>query len=804
MAERSKRHWRIGAAGFLGLVLVASSACAPSLDESMAQIRAFHAEGRFEETLAPLQSLLDDHPESIELNRMLGVALAASDSPSTAVWVLRRVTELPEHSVEDVFLLAQAYGRGGDHDRGLETATRVLEIDPGHMGGLVMSMTLAGRLSRWEEVVESADRILAAEPGRRHVYQSKAEALIALDRVDEAETALVTGRAQTMNRPFDSSVEASYCELEIEVAEKLEQHDEVDSHLNACLARTRGGIEFVDYAVALYDEREDGERATALLARLLKAAPLRFDLRKRLADRLDEDGQSDAALQMMHQATEFEGAELQAWLVIAEFHRERDDYAAAARAIERVLVARETVPALMMAEYGDDLLQAGELDKAEEVIGKIERPEWAALMRGRLFLERGDPVAAMEELQAGIRLWPGNGTARLLAARAAEKLGEFDQAILEYRNAVRSDVESTSAVYELATLYEAEGRYPAAFFPLNVLLQRKSDDARAGLDLVRIALLAEHAPLAIDAVKSLKSNDQPLAALLGESMIARAGDGPAAASDLLSAADLDLTRTQNVQILEALVGHLIDAGRKSEALERARAAAAANPEEPEYHRLLGRALRAVDRGSDAMKAYEQAVALDPENAGALSGLAALSEEDGRPVEAMELYDRAALADVEDAQPAWAAVLLALDVEPDAAVDQRLDALLYAHPRHAQAANFVARRLLDRGSDLTRADQLARRAIRFQGGADAFETLGLIALEQGENRRAVQSFLRSLELRPKSPDTRYYLAQALIRVDKLEAARRALVAALASGELSNAPAARADLARLEGKRELPDE
>jgi hypothetical protein len=63
-------------------------------------------------------------------------------------------------------------------------------------------------------------------------------------------------------------------------------------------------------------------------------------------------------------------------------------------------------------------------------------------------------------------------------------------------------------------------------------------------------------------------------------------------------------------------------------------------------------------------------------------------------------------------------------------------------------------------------------------------------------------LRSLELRPEAPETRYHLAQALIRTDNLAAARRALVVALASGEFSNATAAREDLARLD--RELGDE
>jgi Flp pilus assembly protein TadD len=401
----------------------------------------------------------------------------------------------------------------------------------------------------------------------------------------------------------------------------------------------------------------------------------------------------------------------------------------------------------------------------------------------------------MEQLQAGIRLWPGNGAARLLAGRAAERLGHFDQAILEYRNAVRSDVEGTSAVFELAGLHEAEGIYPAAYFPLNVRLQRKPGDVRAGLDLVRIALAGRNVPLASTTATSLGANGEAVAELLARAMIAEATEGPDAAAETLIASDLDWRQPADFEVLEALVGYLVEAGRETEAVSRAQEAAEQNPTSPALHSLHASALRAKGRGTSAREAYRRSLALDPENAQALAGLALLEAEAGDHAGAKRLYDRSAVADPDDPAAAWAAILLAVDTESESAVDARLEALLYKHPRHAQAATLLASRLFERGTDLARADELSRRAIRFRGGAQAFETGGRIALSQGDSARALRLLRRALELRPDSPGTRYQLALALIEADKPDAARKALEAALATGEFDQSAQAREALTRL---------
>jgi tetratricopeptide (TPR) repeat protein len=197
----------------------------------------------------------------------------------------------------------------------------------------------------------------------------------------------------------------------------------------------------------------------------------------------------------------------------------------------------------------------------------------------------------------------------------------------------------------------------------------------------------------------------------------------------------------------------------------------------------------------ARAAFERALELEPERAPALAQLAALTAEQRDREAAIALYDRAALADPEDASYAWGAIELLSASDDGAELERRLEALLARHATHAAAAEFLARRLLER--DPERAFALARRAVRLRGGPDAFDTLGRIQLARGAAESAARSLGASVRLRPDSPSTQYWLARALAATEDKEGARRALEASLEQGTFPEREAAQAELARLNG-------
>jgi tetratricopeptide (TPR) repeat protein len=346
-------------------------------------------------------------------------------------------------------------------------------------------------------------------------------------------------------------------------------------------------------------------------------------------------------------------------------------------------------------------------------------------------------------------------------------------------------------------LLEALGLDKEALSILSRYQRENPNDPEILVQSIRFAHRAgvlEFAEKAAESLLALPGNRGVAVAELA--VIGAARGGPAAGADVVRDARLDLTQPRSGPALGRLVEYLVAADRSEEALEAAQAALASHPEEALFHELRGRALRGTGELDAAGEAFERALELEPERAPALAQLAELAAERGEREAAIALYDRAALADPEDASSyAWGAIELLSASDDGAELERRLEALLADRATHAAAAELLARRLQER--DPERAFALARRAVRLRGGPDALDTLGRIQLARGDAESATQALGASVQLRPDSPSSQYWLARALAAAEDEEGARRALEASLALGAFPEREAAQTELARLNG-------
>ena len=84
-----------------------------------------------------------------------------------------------------------------------------------------------------------------------------------------------------------------------------------------------------------------------------------------------------------------------------------------------------------------------------------------------------------------------------------------------------------------------------------------------------------------------------------------------------------------------------------------------------------------------------------------------------------------------------------------AAEERLEALLEEHPYDAEAAAQLVALQLGRGPGTERTQELARRAVRFGGGADALDLLSRVYEQQDQPERASEAASRAKALR--APD-----------------------------------------------------
>ncbi len=474
--------------GLALFVVVCALACGQSPEARLADIRVDQDNSRFRETVVPLRELLEASPDDPELNHLYGVALLQTGQPGLAIWPLRKSAQTPGRAIEDGLLLTRALLLGGSAEDALQAASRVLELEPGSLEAirLLIEARLAARQN--EAVLADVERLLALEPGDVGALIARLLALLNLDRVDEAERALAAVSAAVEDPEIEFDWQPRACGATATFTKEKGDADAAEALWNDCLEQFPGEEVVVFGAAEFFTERRQPQRVTEILRRAYDAEPTRLPFIEALAHRLGVTGKSAEAKQLLRGATRDGVNDRQAWFSLADYHEQRDELAKARDAMKQGLSEMVEIPTTLLASYVDLLILTGNYDEAEEAIGVFEGdPLIVNLLGGRLLLARGKPAEALEALETGLRLWPGNSVARLLVAQAAEQLGDYDRALLEFVEAVRADHGNREAVFDLLRLLEALGRSAEAGPILDRYHAARPQDPEGLLWIIRIA-----------------------------------------------------------------------------------------------------------------------------------------------------------------------------------------------------------------------------------------------------------------------------------------------------------------------------
>lgn len=714
MNDRSGcRRWR--ALAFLLLsCLLACGGPADPLDGA----RSLHQEGRYRESIDPLRQLIDRGSAPLEAHLLLGTALMRTGQASLAVWPLRRASESPEYAVEAGLLLTEAMLDSRTAPDALDEIEKVLAVEPENVAALGLRMQALLATGRRVEALAVMDRILELDPENLGVLVPRVTALIGEERIEEAEAALDLAREKIegTDKSVGESQRARLCIARGLFAFEKGDREVAEVQYAKCLEAYPTDPLAVTETAAFYDRLEMSERATEILRAAAEVSDEGF-FRMTLARRLGALGDLEEAERLLR-AEAAERPSQSIWFALADFYVQQEAFEPAVDAFERALAAgvQEPPPMLRFA-YADTLVQAKQLDKAREQLPLLPLQEFRALIRGRILLAEGDASGALAAFDTGLRLWPNNPAGRFLAAQAAERTGQFERAVSDYRESLRAGAAQTDAGLALAPLHAAQKDYEGALDALRNYVRTHPRDPQGYLTSIRIAHDAERHVVASEGLRRLALlPGQQAVAVAMEAELVALKRGPAGAIESIEASELDLTDPVNRVALRLLVTSLGELGEHAKAEDRVGKALTAHPDEAAFHALQAQvSLAAGDGGESAGAAFERALELDPANASALVGMARLSAQRGDVAAALALYDRA-LAAEDLPETAVAAARLQRDSDPEAAI-ARLVTLLDHHPREAGAALELARWLLEQG-ELERALDFARRAAWFhEPGAD---------------------------------------------------------------------------------------
>jgi tetratricopeptide (TPR) repeat protein len=185
-------------------------------EETLAAVRAFHSQQRYEETVPVLGALAAEHP-SVEIYFLLGAAEERTgDTPGAAATFLRLLEMQPDHAPALNYLGYMWADRGENLERALEMVEKAVEIDP-HNGAYIDSLGwIQYRLGKYAEAREHLEEAARLVPGDPVVYEHLGDVYTALGERGKA--------AEFYRRALQVAAEAGDQDVDLKmVRRKLEQ-----------------------------------------------------------------------------------------------------------------------------------------------------------------------------------------------------------------------------------------------------------------------------------------------------------------------------------------------------------------------------------------------------------------------------------------------------------------------------------------------------------------------------------------------------------------------------------------------------
>ncbi len=788
---------------FAALFLVA---CGQDVASQLETVSALQNDGKFQESIEPLREILKSVPDQPEANHLLGVALIQTRQPGLAVWPLEKALLDPQHTVVSGNALASVYLGTQNFNEALRVVDLVLEKDPKNVLALFTRAQTNFLATRYSDALSDADRVLELVPNHYAAHLAKGEALLALNRMPEAEAAFQKARDLSKTYPAPNPA-LGWIEL-AKFYDRSKNETALRREAEAMLVAYPSEITILVFVSEYFDRTQRTDEMNRLWEAAIQRKPDQASLRLAYAKRLQQQNKFDEAQTVFTEAAnKINSAET--WFRLAEFHKIRGQGTLATQAMSRGEELSPTKSPELFFEQADIYIDARDFKNARATIQKIDSPMYRNLLEGRILLLEGNPQAALDKLDAGIREWPNNAVVRFLAGKAAFELGQYERAASELRESYRSEPGKTDAAAVLAELYFFQGEYKTAIEFANYHLKNRDlrNPSRKDQDAIWILVRAFAALGGIEQAETiLKENEahftDPIRITLEKVNLAKlkaqnAGESPSkAAIRILEGTKSELLSVEEEPLLAAYIDNLLLTGQGDLALQKINRAIAARPDSSALYDLQGRALGNLNQLDAAQAALEKATALDKKFARPLEGLGALAIQRGQYDRALEFFKKAAEIDPQHADYLYRqAQIYLLKNEREKAVTLLRDVVRRDFV-HAAARNDLAWLLADSGKELDSALQLAKESVHLDPTPEALDTLGWAYFKAGDHANAEKAYRSALKLAPQMTSTHYRLGLTLMELGQKSLALAEFRLALAGGSFPEAPQAKALIATLE--------
>lgn len=695
----------------------------PSDQDLLAEAKRLAKEGEPEEALDRMRKLVALRPDDPHVQRQYGEALIAVGQPSLAVWPLARAMQDPDEAAGAGVLLARAQLAAGSPDDALQTASRLIGLEPENPAFYELRARAHLLLNMEEAALADVDAAVEhgfddeTTAGFLRVY-----ALLGLGQVEEAGQLLDEIHARAAEEISENPRRAAeVCGATATFAHESGDEETAVERFETCLeGEGLSNRLLVQIALGFFDGIGRYEEGTDILRRRFELDERNLAARVDYAHRLRRSRRAEEGEALLLEATETQPP---AWSALVDFYFQRQDFEKALDALEHALASHPDPPDSWRMSKGDFQIILGRLDDAEATLGTIELDVHRAVVAGRLADARGRFEEAASAFEEALRMWPDNPDVRYLAALTYQRMGDWANAVLHLREAARQDPPHVPASRDLVEIQQAMGDSDGRAFVLARLLEVDENDVGAIEGLLEEARAAGSREMA----RQLFYRFSNLPGMRGRAVadaarMAAGNGGPEKGLRAIEAAKIDLSVLAHFDALEAQSEFLEELGRRDEALANVDRVITARPGAAVFRTHRAKLRLAAGDLAGAREDADGAIRLDPDSTEALlvrgrilaaSGEGSLARADFERALSLEssLSEHRAEAAIELAR----FELAAGEVESGR---ERLRDVLIERPRNGTAAlmlldSLVAKNEASGATPSSELVDLARRAALFE-------------------------------------------------------------------------------------------
>lgn len=369
--DRTRRSLVIVAAAALSSVAATQTA-----DQALARGAELQRNGNIEGAIAAFREALELAPERIDALANLSVAYLHASRPASALPGLQRAREsMPQHEGVAYFL-GLAYFQTERYEEARRELAWIADRQPAntqarHLLGLCLL-----KLGELEQGIAVLEDVLRADPSNRQAAGTLGSAYIRGGLVERA------GALVRRHLAGDESPEALLIKGSVQLAEKdyqealalLEQAQAGNVTLPTLHSQTGVAL--------LYAGRR--ERAEEAFRAELGINPRDFNANAFLGWLLQQDGDSDRALQLLETARRLNGDDTGVQYMLAQVHTARGSWEEARTLLEQLVQARPRfVPArVMLARAYAKLARAEQFREQQELIRELNAEQQERDLQG--------------------------------------------------------------------------------------------------------------------------------------------------------------------------------------------------------------------------------------------------------------------------------------------------------------------------------------------------------------------------------------------------------------------------------------